>query len=150
MELGHWGVIFNWHGGFFGVRKMSKIDCSVDCTNLWIYICERTVKLLCLPNWKKIYQLLISMENQTHGSVKFSCSVMSDCLWPHGLQYTMLPCPSPTSRTCSNSCPLSQWCHASISSSVFLYSCLQSLPHQGLFKWVSSLHQVAKVLQFQL
>ena len=41
----------------------------------------------------------------------FSCSVMSDSLWPHGLQHTRLPSPSPAPRTCSNSCPSSQWCH---------------------------------------
>ena len=49
---------------------------------------------------------------------QFSHSVVSDCLWPHVLQHTSLPCPSPTSRACSNSCPLSQWCHPTILSSV--------------------------------
>ena len=48
----------------------------------------------------------------------FSCPVMSDSLWLHGLQHAGLPCPSPTSSACSNSCPLSQWCHPNISSSV--------------------------------
>ena len=43
-------------------------------------------------------------------SVQFSCSVMSDSSWPHGLQHTRLPCPSPAPRACSNSCPSSQWC----------------------------------------
>ena len=41
----------------------------------------------------------------------FSCSVVSDSLWPHGLQHARLPCPSPTPRACSNSYPLSWWCH---------------------------------------
>ena len=45
-------------------------------------------------------------------SLQFSRSVMSDSLRPHGLQHTRLPCPSPTSRACSNSCPLSRWCHS--------------------------------------
>ena len=44
----------------------------------------------------------------------FSCSVMSDSLWSHGLQHTRPPCPSPTPGACSNSCPLSQWCHPTI------------------------------------
>ena len=48
-------------------------------------------------------------------SVQFSCSVESDSLWPHGLQHARLPCPLPTPRTCSNSYPLSQWCHPTIS-----------------------------------
>ena len=47
---------------------------------------------------------------------------MSDPLWPHGLQHTRPPCPSPTPRACSNSCPLSQWCHPTISSSVVPFS----------------------------
>ena len=47
-------------------------------------------------------------------------SVMSDSLPPHGLQQATLPCPSPTPRGCSNSCPLSWWCHPTISSSVSL------------------------------
>ena len=60
-------------------------------------------------------------------------SVMSKTLRPHGLQHTRLPCPSPTPRACSNSCPWSQWCHPTISSSVFPFSCLQSCPASGSF-----------------
>ena len=60
-------------------------------------------------------------------SVQFSCSVVSDSLWPHGLQHTRPPCPSPTPRIYPNFCPLSQWCHPTISSSVIPFSsCLQS------------------------
>jgi len=61
-------------------------------------------------------------------SVKLlSCSVVSDSLQPHGLQHARLPCPSPTPRACSNSCPLSQWCHPTTSSSIVPFSsCLQS------------------------
>ena len=62
-----------------------------------------------------------------------SCSVMSDSLWPHRLQYTRLPCPSPSPRACSNSCTLSQWCHPPISSSVVPFSCLQSFPASKSF-----------------
>ena len=59
---------------------------------------------------------------------------MSNSLWPHGLQHTRLPCPSPTPGACSNSCPLSQWCHPTISSSVVLFSSyLQSFPASGSF-----------------
>ena len=53
---------------------------------------------------------------------------MSNSLWPHGLQHARLPCPSPTPRACSKSCPLSWWCHPTISSSVVPFSCLQSFP----------------------
>ena len=61
-------------------------------------------------------------------------SVVSDSLWPHGLQHARLPCPSPTPGAYSNSCPSSQWCHPTISSSVISFSsCLQSFPASGSF-----------------
>ena len=67
-------------------------------------------------------------------SVQFSLSVVSDSLRPHGPQHTMLLCPSPTPRACSNSCPSSQWCHPTISSSVVPFSsCFQSFPASGSF-----------------
>ena len=59
----------------------------------------------------------------------FSHSAVSNSLQPHGLQYTRLPCPSQSSRACSNPCPMSQWCHPTISFSVVPFSfCLQSFP----------------------
>jgi len=80
---------------------------------------------------------------------QFSRSVVSNSLQPHGLQHARLPCPSPTPRAYSNSCPSSQWCHQTISSSVVpFFSHLQSFPASGSFHWVSSLYQVAKVLEF--
>ena len=67
-------------------------------------------------------------------TVQFSCSVMSDCLWPHELQHARPPCLSPTLGVYSNSRPLSQWCHPAISSSgVPFSSCPQSLPASGSF-----------------
>ena len=76
---------------------------------------------------------------------------MSDSLQPHGLHHTRPPCPSPTPGVHSNSCPLSQWCHPTISSSKSPSPPTFTLSqHQDLFKWVSSSHQVAKVLEFQL
>ena len=67
--------------------------------------------------------------------VQFSCSVMSDYFLPHGLQHTRLPCPSPTPRACSNSYPLSQWCHPTFSSTVIHFSChFQTFPAPGSFQ----------------
>ena len=67
-------------------------------------------------------------------SVQFSHSVMSDSLQPYGLHHTRPPCPSPTPGVCSNSCPSSQWCHPTISSSVVPFSShLQSFPASGSF-----------------
>ena len=81
---------------------------------------------------------------------QLSQSVMSDSLWPHGLQHVTPPCPSPTPGVYSNFCPLSQWCHPTISSSVIPFPTFNLFQHQGLFKWLSSSHHVAKVLEFQL
>ena len=62
-------------------------------------------------------------------SVQFSHSVVSNSLWPHESQHARPPCPSPTPRVHSNSCPSSRWCHPAISSSVIPFSsCPQSLP----------------------
>ena len=66
--------------------------------------------------------------------VQFSCSVMSNSLRPHESQHATPPCPSPTPRIHSNSCPLSCWCHTTISSSVIpFFSCLQSFPASESF-----------------
>ena len=68
-------------------------------------------------------------------SVQFSCSVISNCLWPHGLQHTRLPCLSPTPRACSDLIPSSWWCHITISSSVVPFSSrLQFFPASGSFQ----------------
>ena len=70
----------------------------------------------------------------SRGSVRFSCSVVSNSFWLHRLQHARLPCPSPTPEAGSNSCPLSQWYHPIISSSVIsFFSCLQSFPALGSF-----------------
>ena len=75
-------------------------------------------------NWESSIKIYI------FSSVSQSCPT----LWPHGLQCARLPCPSPTHEVYSDSCPLSQWCHPTISSSVVLYSCLQSFPAAGSFQ----------------
>ena len=68
-------------------------------------------------------------------SVQFSRSVMSNSLRPYGLQHARPPCPSPTPRVDSNSCPLSRWCHPTISSSVIPFSShFQSFPASGSFQ----------------
>ena len=75
-------------------------------------------------------------------SVQFSHSVVSNSLWPHGLQHSRPPCPTPTPRVYSNSCPLSQWCHPTISFSVVPFSShLQSFPASVSFQM--SQHQIS-------
>ena len=84
-------------------------------------------------------------------SVQCSHSVVSNSLWHHGLQHARHPCPSPTSGAYSNSCPSCRWCHPTISFSLSPSSPTFNLSqYQGLFQLVSSSHQVAKVLKFQL
>ena len=66
---------------------------------------------------------------------QFSCSVVSNSLWPHWLQHARPPCPSPTPGVHPNPCPLNRWCHPIISSSVFPFSsCPQSFPASGSFQ----------------
>ena len=80
----------------------------------------------------------------------FSHSAMSYSLWPHGLQPARLPCLSLSPGVCSNSCPWSQWCHPTISSSVAPFSlCPQSFLASESFPIVSSSHQITKVLDLQ-
>ena len=75
------------------------------------------------------------------------CPTLPD---PHELQHSRLPCPSPSPRVCPSSRPLNWWCYPSISSSVSPSPPAFNLSqHQGLYQWVSSLHQVAKVLELQ-
>ena len=72
-------------------------------------------------------------------------------LWPHGLWQARLPGPSPYTGICSSSCPLSWWCHPTISSSATPSPLALSLSqHHSLFQWVGFSHQVAKVLDLQL
>ena len=80
--------------------------------------------------WVFILQLLFLPQK----SMLFSHSVMSNSLWPHGLQHAGLPCPSLSSGVWSSSCSLSWWCHPTISSSLRpLSSCPQSFPASGSF-----------------
>ena len=93
---------------------------------------------------------LLSYQGKPYPYIQFS-SVVSDSLWPHGLQHAKCPWLSPIPKAYSNSCPSSWWCHKPFhpqsSPSLPAFSLSQ---HQGLFQLVSSSSQVAKVLEFQL
>ena len=87
---------------------------------------------LVLHSHHPILSLLLKIQ---FSSVQFSRSVMSNSLWPYRLQHARPPCPSSTPRVYSNSCPFSQWCHPTISSSVIPFSsCLQFFPASGSFQ----------------
>ena len=84
---------------------------------------------------QRLKRLAASPHPSPFSSVQFSRSVVSNSSQPHGPQHTRPPCPSPTPRVYSNSCPLSRWCHPTISSSVIPFSsCLQSFPASGSFQ----------------
>ena len=87
------------------------------------------------------------MDETNEHSVQFSHSVVSDSLQPHKPQHTRPPCPSPTPRAYSNSCPSSWWCHPTTSSSVVPFSsCLQPFSASGSFPMSQFFASVAKVL----
>ena len=78
-------------------------------------------------------------------SVQFSCSVVSDSLWPRGLQDARLPCPSPTPGPCSNSCPSSQRCHPTILSSFVLFSAFNRDYYRQIFKSIIIVNSLSKI-----
>ena len=129
-----------WHAAIHGVKK------NWDTTE-WLSWTEQRVG----HDWVHIRKHQTHKEKCT--SIHQFSSVAQSCLtlWPHGLQHARLPCPSSSSRACSNSCPLSWWCHPTSSSSIVPFSsCLQSFPASVLFQRFSSLHQMARVLKLQL
>ena len=129
--------------GFFCLHKLCfynnkpflrELFCNLVC--FLTLCCEFISKSINqIPN--KYFILLICYVTYAvsqFSSVQFSRSVMSDSLWPHGLQHARLPCPSPTPRACSNSCPSSRWCHPPsrpLSSPAPL--AFNIFQHQGLF-----------------
>ena len=143
-------MLFSWYTGKSGSRGDSfKVTCllsrvdtvGVQPTHMLSFSppCGR----LCEAGTQTRASKYVGAYFPTHAHTKlshgtlcllFSHSVVSDSLWPHGLQHATLPCPSPTPRACSHSCPSSQWCHPTISSSVIPFSsCFQSFPAPGSF-----------------
>ena len=101
-----------------------------------MYVCVSLFHFVIHLKLKQHYRPTILQWDISKGSsVHFSHSVVSDSLQPHELQHIRPPCPSPIPRIYPNPCPLSQWCHPTISSSgVPFSSCLQSFPASGSFQ----------------
>ena len=104
-------------------------------------ICENVLcNIICSSSlhaclWMGKENVVNRMLWRVRSNSQFSRSVLSNSLQPHGLQHARFLCPSPTLGVCSNSSPLIQWCHPTISSSVIPFSCLlQSFPASGLFQ----------------
>ena len=146
--------MFTENGIYQRGKKSKESDCRLDCIHpallYFMYIMGRIFLLLFLRLPLMKYGKAIGFFKLTP-SVQFIPSVMSDSLRPHGLQHARPPCPSPTPGVYLNLRPLSWWYHPTISFSVVPSPPTFNLSHhQGLFKWVSSSHQVAKVLELQL
>ena len=136
-------------------RNINNLRCAHDTTLM--AESKEELKNLLMKTGKAGLKLniqkttIIASGPTTSWQNQFSSSVVSNSLRPHGLQNARPPCLSPVLGVYSNLCPLSRWCHPTISSSVVPFSSTFNLSqHQGLFKWVSSSDQVAKVLEFQL
>ena len=116
-----------WHSAFFMIQFSHPYMTTGKTIALtrWTFV-GKVMSLL----FNTLLMLVIAFLPRSSSVQLFSC------VWlfaTHGLQHTRLPCPSPTPESCSNSCPLSWWCHPTISSSVISFSCLQSFPASGSF-----------------
>ena len=108
----------------YSFSNLEQVCCSMSNSNCCFLACIQISQARILERADTFFS--------RDTSVQFSCSVVSDSLWPHGLQHARPPCPAPTPGVYSNSCPLSWWCHPTISSSVGPFSSyLQSFPASG-------------------
>ena len=129
----------NYKWMFLAIHSCQKLEKTKVSSHKWMdkqtvahphtAILFSNKRKLDIKPWRALERNLKSFS-----SVQFSHSVVSDSLLSHEPQHVRPPCPSPTPRVYSNSCPLSQWCHPAISSSVVPFSsCPQSLPASGSF-----------------
>ena len=108
----------------------------------WTTACQASLSFTLSPNLFKLmsFELVMPFNHLIYTYIymiyiQFSCSVVSDSLWPHEPQHARPPCPSPTPGVYPNPCPSNQWCHPTISSSVVPFSsCPQSFPASGSFQ----------------
>ena len=104
------------------------------CSSFKAWIAFALSRSTCFTKLVRAFILIITDLAHPTCSVQFSPSVMSDSLQPHELKHARPPCPSPTPRVHRNPCPLSRWCHPTISSPVVPFSsCPQSFPASGSF-----------------
>ena len=143
-------ILFFWSYSFTPHRMNQRTTASSDGCFAILPVFPYFLTLdTFLIHTNKLSLFLASPLCCTVFSVQFSHSVLINSLQPHGLQHARLLCSSPTPKSWSNSCPSSWWCHPTIHllSSPFP-SAFNLSQHQGLFKWVSSSHQVVKILEF--
>ena len=135
----------NWPGkstkDLFWLMEMFCVLCKR------VYICQNisTIHEMCASHHYQLYCNKKAESSENNTSVQFSRSVMSDSLRPHESHHARPPCPSPTPGVHPNPCPLSRWCHPTISSFVIPFSsCPQSFPASESFQ-MNQLFSVAKI-----
>ena len=133
-----------WNGGL-------SVFCESFCKYLLLSLLCRSARVLL----GHLDLVTLHYYRQLSSSTSFAAGVVQSLnhvsLQPQELLHAKLPFPPLSPRVCSNSCPLSQWCYLTISSSATLFSfCLNLSQHQSLFQWVGPSHHVAKVLELQL
>ena len=137
-----------WHSWDLdlGRRKLS----SQVLPKSWVWLPAP----LCVPErpWASyLTSLSCSFPCIKLGHLLFSCSIVSDSLWPQGLQHARPLCPSPSAKLCPSSCPLLRWWYPAISSSDALFSfCPQSFPASATFPMSWLFASMTKILEFQL
>ena len=121
---------------YFADKGLYSQSYGFSSSHVWMWDVWKSLShvwLFATP-WTVVHGILKARVPKWISSVQFSCSATSDSLWAHGLRHARLSCPWPTPRAYSNLCPLSWWCHPTISSSVVPFSSrLQSFPASGSF-----------------
>ena len=152
----------SWSCSYFAVvlslSQRPEWSCLAASSSLEWQVTEHSAfhlsKRQCLcPGIKNILKFYVTIckQESPSNSVQFSRSVVSNSLQPHGLQHARPPCPSPTPRACSNSCPSSRWCHPPISSSIVPFSsCPQSFPASESLPMNQFFASGGQILELQL
>ena len=140
----------SWHHGFNGCPSRGHLVISLGFWPRGKLVFPKGIKEELLKNCTSISPPRSTVEDFVIFSVQFSCSVVSNSLWPHGLQHARLPRLSPTHGANSNSCRVGDIIQPYHPLSFPSLPAFNLSKHQGLFQWDSSSHQVAKVLEFQL
>ena len=148
-------ILVLWMLSFHSLLSLSARGPLVSLCFLWLKWCHLHIWGYWYFSQQSWFQLVLHPDwhfsRCSINSVQFSHPVLSNTLQPRESQHARPPCPSPTPRVYSNSCPSSPWCHPTISSSVVPFSsCLQSFPGSRSFQTSQFFASGPKVLEFQL